>query len=152
MMEQTMNYVKPELIVVAVVLYFIGMGLKQSQTVKDKYIPLILGGIGIVLCAVWVIASCPISTGQEIAMAVFTAIVQGILVAGLSTYVNQTIKQIGKNEQDLEQWESLETGSLLLCDIAQGGENMSEQNEFGRVSAEELEKAFETEEQEEEKE
>ncbi len=35
MMEQTMNYVKPELIVVAVVLYFIGMGLKQSQTVKD---------------------------------------------------------------------------------------------------------------------
>ena len=152
MMEQTMNYVKPELIVVAVVLYFIGMGLKQSQTVKDKYIPLILGGIGIVLCAVWVIASCPISTGQEIAMAVFTAIVQGILVAGLSTYVNQTIKQIGKNEQDLEQWESLETGSLLLCDIAQGGENMSEQNEFGRVSAEELEKAFETENQEEEKE
>nr|DAV66845.1 MAG TPA: holin [Caudoviricetes sp.] len=98
MMEQIMNYVKPELIVVAVVLYFIGTGLKQSQTVKDKYIPLILGGIGIVLCAVWVIASCPISTGQEIAMAVFTAIVQGILVAGLSTYVNQTIKQIGKNE------------------------------------------------------
>lgn len=63
MMERIMNYVKPELIVVAVVLYFIGMGLKQSQTVKDKYIPLILGGIGIVLCAVWVIASCPISTG-----------------------------------------------------------------------------------------
>ena len=47
MMEQIMNYVKPELIVVAVVLYFIGMGLKQSQTVKDKYIPLILGGIGL---------------------------------------------------------------------------------------------------------
>ena len=45
--------------------------------------------------------------------------------------------------------ESLETGSLLLCDVAQGGENMSEQNEFGRVSAEELEKVFETEEQEE---
>ena len=77
---------------------FIGMGLKQSQTVKDKYIPLILGGIGIVLCAVWVIASCPISTGQEIAMAVFTAIVQGILVAGLSTYVNQAIKQMHKEE------------------------------------------------------
>lgn len=32
---------------------------------------------------------------------------------------------------------------------AVGGENMSEQNEFGRVSVEELEKAFETEEQEE---
>ena len=62
MMERIMNYVKPELIVVAVVLYFIGTGLKQSQTVKDKYIPLILGGLGIALCAVWVFASCPIST------------------------------------------------------------------------------------------
>ncbi len=41
----------------------------------------------------------------------------------------------------------------LICNCATshgGGENMSEQNEFGRVSVEELEKAFETEEQEEE--
>ena len=97
-MEQITNYVKPELIVVAIALHFVGMALKQAQAVKDKYIPLILGGLGIALCAVWVFASCPISTGQEIAMAVFTAIIQGILTAGLSTYVNQTIKQIGKNE------------------------------------------------------
>lgn len=97
-MEQIMNYVKPELIVVAVVLYFIGMGLKQAQAVKDKYIPLILGGTGIVLCAVWVLATSPLGTGQDIAMAVFTAIVQGILVAGLSTYINQIIKQTNKTE------------------------------------------------------
>ena len=38
-MDQIMNYVKPELIVVAVALYFIGMALKQAQSVKDKYIP-----------------------------------------------------------------------------------------------------------------
>lgn len=97
-MEQVMNYIKPELVVVAVVLYFVGMGLKQAQAVKDKYIPLILGGVGIILCAVWVFATCPLGTGQEIAMAVFTAIVQGILVAGLSTYVNQVIKQVNKTE------------------------------------------------------
>ena len=97
-MEQITNYVKPELLIVAVVLYFVGMGLKHAQAVKDKYIPLILGGIGIILCAVCVIASCPLKTGQDIAMAVFTAIVQGILVAGLSTYVNQVVKQINKAE------------------------------------------------------
>ena len=97
-MEQIMNYVKPELIVVTVVLYFIGMGLKQAQAVKDKYIPIILGGTGIVLCAIWVLATSPLGTGQDIAMAVFTAIVQGILVAGLSTYINQIIKQAQKNE------------------------------------------------------
>lgn len=97
-MEQIMNYVKPELIVVAIVLYFIGMGLKRAETIPDKYIPLILGGIGIVLCAIWVLATCPFDTGQNIAMAVFTAIIQGILVAGLSTYVNQIIKQVQKTE------------------------------------------------------
>ncbi len=97
-MEQIMNYVKPELIVVAVVLYFVGMGLKQAQAVKDKYIPIILGCVGIVLCAIWVLATSPLGTGQDIAMAVFTAIVQGILVAGLSTYINQIIKQTNKTE------------------------------------------------------
>ena len=97
-MEQIMNYVKPELIVVAVVLYFVGMGLKKAEAIKDKYIPLILGGVGVVLCAIWVLATCPLDTGQNIAMAAFTAIIQGILVAGLSTYVNQIIKQSQKTE------------------------------------------------------
>ena len=49
-MEQLTNYVKPELIVVAIALYFVGMALKQTQAVKDKYIPLILGGVSIVIC------------------------------------------------------------------------------------------------------
>lgn len=97
-MEQIMNYVKPELMIVTLVLYLIGIGIKKSRSVKDKYIPLILGCIGILLCAVWVIATSPLATLQDIAMAVFTAIVQGILVAGLSTYVNQIVKQTGKEE------------------------------------------------------
>ena len=95
-MDQIMNYVKPELIVVAVALYFIGMALKQAQSVKDKYIPLLLGGVSIVLCAIWVIATSTITNAQEAAMAVFTAITQGILVAGLSTYVDQIKKQMNK--------------------------------------------------------
>lgn len=97
-MEQIMNYVKPELIVVAIVLYFIGMGLKSAQAVKDKYIPLILGGASIVLCAIWVLATGEFAGGKDIAMAIFTAITQGILMAGLSNYVNQIVKQAGKAE------------------------------------------------------
>ena len=79
MMEQIMNYVQPELIVVAIVLYFCGMGLKQTQAIKDKYIPLILGVGGIVLCGIWVLATSPLGSG-------------------LSTYVNQIIKQANKDE------------------------------------------------------
>ena len=97
-MEQIMNYVKPELLVVAIVLYFIGMGLKSTQLIKDKFIPLILGAAGIILCAVWVLATSSLTNSQDIAMAVFTSIVQGILMAGLSNYVNQVVKQAGKDE------------------------------------------------------
>ena len=95
---QVKDYVKPELLVVAVVLYFVGTWLKQSETVKDKYIPLINGGIGITICAIYVFATCACTGSQNIALAVFTAITQGILVAGLSTYVNQLLKQSGKDE------------------------------------------------------
>ncbi|EXG83466.1 MULTISPECIES: phage holin family protein [Lacrimispora] len=97
-MEQIMNYVKPELIVVAVVLYFLGQAIKKSQTIKDKYIPLINGAVGIVLCGIYVLGTSSYQTGQEIAMAIFTAITQGVLVAGLSTYVDQIIKQSRKTE------------------------------------------------------
>ena len=97
-MDQSFNYIKPELAVVVEVLYIIGTGLKKSETVKDKYIPLILGGIGIFLCAVWILATCPLSNGQDFFIAVFTAVVQGILTAGASTYVNQIVKQMGKKE------------------------------------------------------
>ena len=91
-----MNYVKPELIVVALVLYIIGLAIKKAEYINDKYIPLILGVIGIVLSAIWVFANSPLNTTQDVLMAVFTSIIQGILVAGLSTYVNQLIKQSNK--------------------------------------------------------
>ena len=97
-MEQVMSYVKPELLAVAVVLYFCGIGLKRIQIVKDNYIPVILGGAGMIVFAGCGLATCPLSNIQDIAMAVFTSIVQGVLVAGLSTYVNQMIKQANKAE------------------------------------------------------
>lgn len=95
---QIKEYVKPELLVVAIVLYFIGLWIKQSETIKDKFIPLINGALGIFICAIYVAATSSCSTGQEITVAVFTAVTQGILVAGLSTYVHQIIKQSGKIE------------------------------------------------------
>ena len=93
-----MNYIKPELIVVAIVLYFIGLGIKKAESIKDKYIPFILGALGIALSAIWVFANTQIGTIQEVLMAVFTSIVQGVLVTGLSTYANQLLKQKNKND------------------------------------------------------
>lgn len=97
-MEDILSYVKPELLVVALVLYFSGNALKTISSVKDKYIPLILGAFGIVLCAAWVFARCTCEGPREFLMALFTSVTQGVLVAGLSTYVHQILTQLQKKE------------------------------------------------------
>lgn len=92
------EYIKPELLVVVIVLYFIGMGLKYTELIKDKYIPIILGTLGVLISAIYVIATSDIIGYKEVLMAIFTSIIQGILVAGTSVYVNQLIKQNQKEE------------------------------------------------------
>lgn len=98
LIEMLKEYIRPELLVVALVLYFIGMGLKNTELIKDKYIPVILGTLGVIISAIYIVATTQISTYQEVLIAIFTAIVQGILVAGASVYINQIIKQSNKEE------------------------------------------------------
>ena len=84
-----------ELVLVAV-LYIVGKALKASQDVKDKHIPLILGGAGVFLAMLWVVATGSFDGVQSIALGLFTGIVQGVLVAGCSVYANQLVKQAGR--------------------------------------------------------
>lgn len=91
------DYIKTELLILIPVLYFIGVGLKKSK-LPDKWIPTVLGVFAIALSAVWVIATVKIDGMQEIASAIFTAVTQGVLVAGASVYVNQLHVQAKKKE------------------------------------------------------
>lgn len=98
LVEMLKEYIKPELLVVAIVLYFIGIGLKNTELIKDKFIPIILGILGVIISAIYIIATSTISGYQEVLTVIFTSIVQGILVAGASVYINQIIKQSNKEE------------------------------------------------------
>lgn len=98
LIEMLKVYIKPELLVVAIVLYFIGIGLKNTELIKDKYIPIILGILGVFISAIYIIATSTIANYQEVLTVIFTSIVQGILVAGASVYINQVIKQSQKEE------------------------------------------------------
>lgn len=89
------EYINPELLVLVVVLYLLGLALKKSK-LNDKWIPCVLGAVSIVLCALWVVSTTPISGGKDVLMAIFTSIVQGILVAGASVYINQLYLQAKK--------------------------------------------------------
>lgn len=93
--ELLKNFIKPELLILIPVLYFIGVAIKNTLLIKDKFIPLILGLIGIILSALWILA---MEGTENIYMAIFVAITQGFLTAGASVYVNQLIKQSKKAE------------------------------------------------------
>lgn len=96
-MEYT-NYIKPELLVLVPVLVFAGYCLKTSTAVKDKLIPALLAAAGVVLAAVYVLASTSIATPQDAASAIFTAIVQGVLCAAGAVFADQVVKQGRKDE------------------------------------------------------
>lgn len=91
------DYIKTELLILVPVLYFLGVGLKKSK-LPDKWIPFILGVSAVVMAAIWVVATTDISGLQEAASAIFTAVTQGVLVAGASVYVNQLYTQAKKVE------------------------------------------------------
>ena len=96
-MDFLKEFIKPELLVLVPVLYILGAILKKSA-VKDKLIPALLGGIGIALSLVWVLAMSDLVSWRDVLLAGFSAVTQGILTAGASVYVNQMIKQGEKEE------------------------------------------------------
>ena len=91
------EFIKPELLILIPVLYSVGIGLKKSK-ISDTLIPVILGGIAVILSAAWVIATSDISTLRDIAHALFISVTQGILSAGASVYVNQLYVQSKKKD------------------------------------------------------
>lgn len=95
------EFIKPELLILIPVLYFIGEAIKKSK-ISNTLIPLLLGCTGILLSGIYLFASTEIIGVQAIATAVFTALTQGVLCAAASVYTNQLIKQAGKGKAEAE--------------------------------------------------
>ena len=84
------EYVKRELSLLIVMLYGLGMILKDTK-ITDKYIPMTLTVAGILLANLYIIGVSGFS-----ALNIFSGIVQGILCAATSVYGNQLLKQFKK--------------------------------------------------------
>lgn len=81
---EIMQYITQNALELIPVLYIIGMILKNTERISDRYIPAILLGFGI--------AGAIAIMGLNI-----EAIIQGVLVTGATVYANQLIKQKGKD-------------------------------------------------------
>lgn len=94
-----LEYIKPELLILVPVMYLLGIGLKQTTLLKDKWIPFVLGLVSILLSILYVVATTDMAGYKDVLMGVFIAITQGILCAGGSVYVNQLVVQAKKKEE-----------------------------------------------------
>lgn len=90
------NYIIPELLLIVPVLWVFGWIVKEAAFINNKWIPLILGAVGVLLAVCWVYGSVEAFDST----ALFTAITQGILCAGAAVYGNQIIKQITKDKDN----------------------------------------------------
>lgn len=97
-MELVKQYICPELIVLIPVLYFIGMAIRKSEKIDNRYIPVMLAVFGIILSALYMLGTITAITFNTFFSTVFAAIVQGILCAAGAVFVNETKKQMTKSE------------------------------------------------------
>jgi ribonucleotide monophosphatase NagD (HAD superfamily) len=80
---------------IVVICYLVGMGLKATDKVKNKYIPVILGITGgiVAIPAMYLMEDFPASD-------IVTAIAVGIMSGLASTGVNQVYKQANRNKDE----------------------------------------------------
>lgn len=80
-----MEFIRDGSVILIPTLYVLGMIIKgvSEDIIKDKYIPLILLTVGVILSIL------KQGAGVE-------AVIQGVLVTGVAVYTNQLFKQITK--------------------------------------------------------
>lgn len=89
-----MEFIPSNLIILVAVLYVLGVGLKKSK-VPDKYITVVLLILGITIAVLLSIISAQYKTMLD---AIINGAMQGVLCWGVAIGVNQTAKQLNKEE------------------------------------------------------
>lgn len=84
-MDNLLNFIPEQLLILIASTYVLGIFLKKLETVKDKFITVIL--------MIFTIVFSMVLTGPSP-----TAFLQGVLCWGVSVGINQTAKQLGKGE------------------------------------------------------
>ena len=90
-----MKFIPGYLVILIAAAYVLGSILKGMNTFKDKYITLVLG----IFCITIAIALIIINGQYKVMLdAIVNGLLQGIIAWGISIGINQTIKQLNKNE------------------------------------------------------
>ena len=102
MMQALQEYIKPELLVLVPLMFGLGAALKADKRFPSANIPYTLAVAGMALAALYGAATAQLDGWQSVALAVFTAIVQGGLCALASVGLHQMYKQAKEKKEELE--------------------------------------------------
>lgn len=92
---EIMTFIPEHLLILIVAAYVLGVFLKKIEGFKDKYITIALMLFCVTLAFLLNLINAQYKTMLDAAV---NAILQGILCWGVSVGINQTFKQIGKQE------------------------------------------------------
>ncbi|MDB2093017.1 phage holin family protein [Clostridium paraputrificum] len=94
-MENLMKFIPEFLFIVIVATYVVGIFLKRLESVKDKYITSILMLFAITAAILLNIINAEFKVALDV---IVNGVLQGILCWGVAVGVNQTAKQLRKEE------------------------------------------------------
>ena len=94
------NYIESELYIIVPVLYVMGILFKKSEAIDDRWIPIVLGILGVILACIYKFTAYEPNSAHEILGVIYAGITQGILCAAGSVYANNLIKQMKKDGDD----------------------------------------------------
>lgn len=94
MAEMLFNYIKPELLILVVILWYVGTKIKASKKIEDWAIPFILMAISVIFALSYVLIVSGLNP-----MAMWVGIMQGLAIAVLEGYLYQVYKQSTRNRK-----------------------------------------------------
>lgn len=92
-MENLLTFIPEFLLIVIAAIYTVGVFLKKIKTVPDKYITVLLMIFGITFAVLLNIINAEYKIALDV---IINGILQGILCWGVAVGINQTFKQVNK--------------------------------------------------------
>lgn len=94
-MENLLTFIPEFLLILIVGIYVLGVFLKEIKSIPDKYIVSILMLFGITVAVLLNIINAQYKVSLDV---IVNGVLQGILCWGVAVGINQTSKQLNKNE------------------------------------------------------
>jgi hypothetical protein len=90
------KYIKPELSVLVIVAFCVGLWLKKNPKISDFLIPLILVVMCLILSTGYLLVATVIESWRDVLLVILSAITQAILIAFSAMGVYDVYKNTGK--------------------------------------------------------